>query len=76
MSEALTEKQAERPDIKRLLDPVRRMDDLFVRCDPALRSAEDAPYSDEEWDTLRIALRRALPEPSTQPGRSRLLILA
>jgi hypothetical protein len=63
-------------DARRLLALVWRMDDLFVRSDPALRPAGAAPYSDAEWDALREAVRRELPKPSIHPARSRLLILS
>lgn len=60
-----------------LLDLVRRMDDLFVRCDPALRAEADLPgYSGREWDALRTAVRTALPDVFRTPVRRRLLILA
>jgi hypothetical protein len=63
-------------DARRLLALLRRVDDLFVRSDPALCPTGVASYSDEEWDLLRVDVRRALPKPSTQPARSRLLILS
>lgn len=60
-----------------LLDLVRRMDDLFVRCDPAQRQAADLPeYTPSEWNALHRAVREALPDLSRTPIRRRLLILA
>ena len=63
--------------ISELMHLLRRMDDLFIRCDPTLCRDADLPeYTDPEWDSLRADVRAQLPEIDRKQVKRRLLILA
>lgn len=54
---------------------MRRMHDLFERCDPNSMPPGTEPYTDQEWDELRAEVRRTIPELNL-PGPRRLVIMS